>query len=140
LNSPETPAYVKGEHLYGLFQSKEEIRKKKFAILVEGYLDLIALYQFGMTNCVASLGTAFTPEQVETFGQICAKVVVNYDGDKAGVKAARRAIETLLAEDFEIKVLVLPDGQDPDDYIRASGFAAYKKQHEQNANTFCNSF
>lgn len=63
LNSPETPAYIKGEHLYGLFQSKEEIRQKKFAILVEGYLDLIALYQYGIKNTAASLGTAFTPEQ-----------------------------------------------------------------------------
>ena len=63
LNSPETPAYVKGKHLYGLFQSKEAIRQKKFAILVEGYLDLIALYQFGVTNVAASLGTAFTPDQ-----------------------------------------------------------------------------
>ncbi|HEX8636416.1 MAG TPA: DNA primase [Pyrinomonadaceae bacterium] len=136
LNSPETPAYVKGEHLYGLYQSKEEIRKKKYAILVEGYLDLIALYQFGVTNCVASLGTAFTEQQSKLLGRFARKVVVNYDGDKAGVKAARRAIETLLAEDFEIKVLVLPDGQDPDDYIRASGFAAYKKQHEQHAHTY----
>lgn len=136
LNSPETPAYVKGEHLYGLFQSKDEIRKKKYAILVEGYLDLIALYQFGVTNCVASLGTAFTEQQSKLLGRFARKVVVNYDGDKAGVKAAQRAIETLLAEDFEIKVLVLPNGQDPDDFIRASGFAAYKKQHEQHANTY----
>jgi DNA primase len=136
LNSPETPAYVKGEHLYGLFQSKDEIRKKKYVILVEGYLDLIALYQFGVTNCVASLGTAFTEQQSRLLGRFAKKVVVNYDGDKAGVKAARRAIETLLAEDFEIKVLVLPNGQDPDDFIRASGFAAYKKQHEQHANTY----
>jgi DNA primase len=136
LNSPETPAYVKGEHLYGLFQSKEDIRKKKYAILVEGYLDLIALYQFGVTNCVASLGTAFTEQQSKLLGRFARKVVVNYDGDKAGVKAARRAIETLLAEDFEIKVLVLPNGQDPDDFVRANGFAAYKKQHETSAKTY----
>ncbi len=136
LNSPETPAYVKGEHLYRFFQSKEEIRKKKYAILVEGYLDLIALYQFGVTNCVASLGTAFTDNQAKLLKRFASKVVVNYDGDKAGVKAARRAIEILLAEDFEIKILVLPDGQDPDDFIRANGFAAYKKQHEQNAATY----
>jgi DNA primase len=67
LNSPETPAYIKGEHLYGLFQNKEEIRKKKFAILVEGYLDLIALYQFGVKNTAASLGTAFTSEHSQNF-------------------------------------------------------------------------
>jgi DNA primase len=136
LNSPETPAYTKGDHLYGLFQSKEEIRKKKYAILVEGYLDLIALYQFGVTNCVASLGTAFTEHQSRLLGRFAKKVVVNYDGDKAGVKAARRAIETLLAEDFEIKILVLPNGQDPDDFIRANGFAAYKQQHEKSAATY----
>lgn len=125
LNSPETPAYVKGEHLYGLFQSKEEIRRKKYAILVEGYLDLIALYQFGIKNTAASLGTAFTAEQAKLLGRFARRVVINYDGDKAGVKAARRAIETLLAEDFETKVLVLPDGQDPDDFLKASGADAY---------------
>jgi DNA primase len=125
LNSPETPAYIKGEHLYGLFQSKEEIRQKKFAILVEGYLDLIALYQYGIKNTAASLGTAFTPEQAKLLGRFTKKIVINYDGDSAGVKAARRAIETLLAQDFETKVLVLPDGQDPDDFLKASGADAY---------------
>lgn len=125
LNSPETPAYVKGQHLYGLFQSKEAIRQKKFAILVEGYLDLIALYQFGITNVAASLGTAFTPEQSKLLSRFTKKVVINYDGDSAGIKAARRAIEELLPQDFEIKVLVLPDGQDPDDFVRANGADAY---------------
>lgn len=133
LNSPETPAYVKGEHLYGLFQSKEEIRRQKYGILVEGYMDLIALYQFGVRNCVASLGTAFTPNQAKLLGRSARKVVVNYDGDSAGVKAAKRAIETLLTQDFEIKVLVLPDGKDPDDYIRDAGFDAYKSQHKTHA-------
>ncbi len=125
LNSPETPAYVKGEHLYGLFQSKAEIKQKKFVILVEGYLDLIALYQFGIKNTAASLGTAFTPVQAKLLSRVAKKVVVNYDGDSAGIKAARRTIETLLAEDFEIKVLILPDGKDPDDYIRANGAENY---------------
>lgn len=125
LNSPETPAYIKGEHLYGLFQSKEEIRQKKFAILVEGYLDLIALYQYGIKNVAASLGTAFTGEQSRLLGRFTKKIVINYDGDKAGVKAARRAIETLLADDFETKILVLPDGQDPDDFLKANGAESY---------------
>ncbi|MCW5957846.1 MAG: DNA primase [Pyrinomonadaceae bacterium] len=127
LNSPETPAYVKGQHLYGLFQSKEAIRQKKFAILVEGYLDLIALYQFGITNVAASLGTAFTSEQSKLLSRFTKKVVINYDGDTAGIKAARRAIEELLPQDFEIKVLVLPAGQDPDDFIRANGPDAYNQ-------------
>ncbi|CAN5134140.1 DNA primase [soil metagenome] len=127
LNSPETPAYVKGKHLYGLFQAKNEIRKKKFAILVEGYLDLIALYEFGITNVTASLGTAFTPEQSKLLSRFAKKVVVNYDGDSAGIKAARRAIEHLLPQDFDIKVLLLPDGKDPDDFIREKGVDAYNE-------------
>ncbi len=127
LNSPETPAYVKGQHLYGLFQSKDEIRKKKFGILVEGYLDLIALVQHGIKNVAASLGTAFTPEQSKLLGRFCKKVVINYDGDIAGIGAARRAVETLLPNDFEIKVLVLPDGKDPDDFVRENGTDAYNE-------------
>ncbi len=137
LNSPETPAYIKGRHLYGLFQSKEAIRQKKFAIIVEGYLDLIALYQFGVTNVVASLGTAFTPEQSKLLSRFTKKVVINYDGDDAGNKAARRAIEHLLPQDFEVKVLVLPDGLDPDDFIRQNGTEAYNEARG-NAKTFLN--
>jgi DNA primase len=127
LNSPETAVYTKGKHLYGLYQSREEIRKKKFVILVEGYLDLIIPYQFGVRNVVASLGTALTPEQSKLLARFARKVVVNYDGDSAGVKAAKRAIETLLTEDFEIKVLVLPDGADPDEFIRANGVSGYNE-------------
>lgn len=129
LNSPETPAYIKGEHLYGLFQNKDEIKKRKTSILVEGYLDLIALYQAGVRICVASLGTAFTKSQAKLLSRFARKTVVNYDGDSAGVKAARRAIEPLLAEDFEIDILVLPNGQDPDDFIRANGVEAYRNQY-----------
>jgi DNA primase len=127
LNSPETPAYTKGQHLYGLFQAKNEIRQKKFGILVEGYLDLIALYEFGITNVAASLGTAFTPEQSRLLNRFAKRVVINYDGDPAGIKAARRAIEHLLPQDFDIKVLVLPDGKDPDDFIRENGVDAYNE-------------
>ncbi len=127
LNSPETAAYTKGQNLYGLFQAKEEIRKKKFAILVEGYLDLIALYQFGITNVAASLGTAFTPEQSKLLSRFTKKVVINYDGDSAGKKAARRAIEHLLPQEFDVKVLVLPDAKDPDDFIRENGVDVYNE-------------
>ncbi len=128
LNSPETAAYVKGRHLYGLNLSRDEIRQKKFAILVEGYMDLIALYQAGVRNLVASLGTALTTEQARMIGRFARQVVINYDGDSAGVKAAKRAIETLLAEDLEIKVLVLPDGLDPDDFVRQNGYEAYNER------------
>ena len=125
INSPETAAYTKGKQLYGLHLTRDDIRKKKFAILVEGYLDLIVPYQSGIRNMVASLGTALTHEQAKLMGRFARKVVVNYDGDSAGVKAAQRAIETLLAEDFDIKVLVLPEGADPDEFIRKHGVEAY---------------
>ena len=128
LNSPETPAYTKGEHLYGLFQGKDEIRKRKFAILVEGYLDLIALAQFGVSNVAASLGTAFTEQQSKLLSRFAKSVVINYDGDSAGIKAARRAIEHLLPQEFDIKVLVLPDDKDPDDFIRENGTDAYNER------------
>jgi DNA primase len=128
LNSPETAAYTKGRHLYGLNVTRDEIRRRKFAILVEGYLDLIIPYQFGVRNLVASLGTALTGEQAKLLGRFARKVVVNYDGDRAGVQAAKRAIETLLAEDFEAKVLVLPDGADPDEFIRKHGAEAYQER------------
>jgi DNA primase len=128
LNSPETAAYTKGRHLFGLNLTRDEIRRRKFAILVEGYLDLIIPYQFGVRNMVASLGTALTPEQAKLLGRFARKVVVNYDGDSAGVKAAKRAIETLLAEDFETKILVLPDNADPDEFIRTHGVEAYHER------------
>lgn len=128
LNSPETAAYTKGRHLYGLHQNREEIRRRKFAILVEGYLDLIVPHQFGVRNCVASLGTSLTAEQARLLGRFARRVVVNYDGDRAGIAAAKRAIAVLLPEDFEIKVLVLPDGADPDEFLRAHGVEAYNER------------
>jgi len=128
LNSPETAAYTKGRHLYGLNLTRDEIRRQGFAILVEGYLDLIVPYQIGVRNVVASLGTALTPEQVKLIARFARKVVVNYDGDRAGVQAAKRAIETILAEDLEVKVLVLPDNADPDDFIRKYGATEYQKR------------
>src|SRR6266481_304086 len=128
LNSPETSAYTKGRHLFGLNLTRDEIRRAGFAILVEGYLDLIVPYQFGVRNVVASLGTALTPEQVKLVARFARKVVVNYDGDRAGVQAAKRAIETILADDIEVKVLVLPDNADPDDFIRKHGVTEYQRR------------
>lgn len=125
LNSPETAGYTKGDHLYGLFQARDAIRRKGFAILVEGYLDLIALVENGVENVVASLGTAFTDAQAKLLSRFTKRIVINYDGDSAGIKAARRAIETLLPQDFDIKVLILPEGKDPDDFIRQNGEAEY---------------
>ena len=128
INSPETAAYVKGRNLFGLNLTRDEIRKQGFAILVEGFLDLIIPYQFGICNLVASLGTALTPDQVKLLARFARKVVVNYDGDRAGVQAAKKAIEILLAEDVEVKVLVLPDNADPDEFIRKAGASEYQRQ------------
>jgi DNA primase len=128
INSPETAAYVKGRNLFGLNLTRDEIRRAGFAILVEGFLDLIVPYQFGIRNVTASLGTALTPEQVKLMSRFARKVVVNYDGDNAGVQAAKKAIEILLAEDLEVKILVLPDNSDPDEFIRKSGVSEYQRQ------------
>jgi DNA primase len=128
INSPETAAYIKGRNLFGLNLTRDEIRRAGFAILVEGFLDLIVPYQFGIRNVVASLGTALTPDQARLVSRFARKVVVNYDGDNAGVQAAQKAIEILLAEDLEVKILVLPDNSDPDEFIRKSGVSEYQRQ------------
>jgi DNA primase len=136
LNSPETAAYTKGDNLYGLFQNAAQIRQQRHAILVEGYFDLITPFQYGIKNCVASLGTALTTNQAKLLSRFTKRVKINYDGDRAGIKAAKRAIEILLAEDFEIKVLVLPNGADPDEFIRQSGAIEYRRQHAKRSVTF----
>ena len=128
INSPETAAYVKGRNLFGLNLTRDEIRRGGFAILVEGFLDLIVPYQFGIRNVVASLGTALTADQAKLLSRFARKVVLNYDGDNAGVQAAKKAIEILLAEDLEVKILVLPDNSDPDEFIRTSGVLEYQRQ------------
>src|ERR1043165_3724362 len=131
INSPETAAYVKGRNLFGLNLTRDEIRRHGFAILVEGFLDLIVLYQFGIRNVVASLGTALTDAQAKLLSRFARKVVVNYDGDRAGVTAAKKSIEILLAEDIEVKVLVLPDNADPDEFIRKFGVTEYQRRRAQ---------
>ncbi|HKZ79456.1 MAG TPA: DNA primase [Pyrinomonadaceae bacterium] len=131
INSPETAAYIKGRNLYGLNLTRDEIRRQGFTILVEGYLDLIIPYQYGIRNMVSSLGTALTPEQVKLLGRFARKVLVNYDGDRAGVQAAKRAVEILLTEDLEIKVLTLPDNADPDEFIRKFGPSEYQRRRAE---------
>jgi DNA primase len=131
INSPETVAYVKGRNLFGLNLTRDEIRRQGFAILVEGFLDLIVPFQAGVRNVVASLGTALTAEQAKLLSRFARKVVVNYDGDRAGVQAAKKSIEILLAEDMEVKVLVLPDNADPDEFIRKFGVTEYQRRRAQ---------
>lgn len=125
INSPETASYVKGKHLFGLNFARDEIRRQGFAILVEGFLDVVVPSQYGVPNTIASLGTSLTPEQAKLLARFTKKVVINYDGDKPGIEAAKKAIEILLAEGIEVKVLTLPEGSDPDEFIRKHGAEAY---------------
>jgi len=126
LNSPETPIYVKGRTLYGLHLSKATIMRAKHAVMVEGYFDLAQAYQAGITNVVASSGTALTPLQAKLLKRFAAKVVLNFDPDAAGQGAAARSSELLVAEGFQVNVAMLPSGDDPDTFIRKSGPAAYQ--------------
>lgn len=149
LNSPESPVYSKRRVLYGLFHSKEEIRKFDRAILVEGYMDLISLYQTGIKNVVASSGTSLTEEQVQLLSRFTKNIIVLFDADAAGEKAALRSIEILLKYDFDVKVMTLPKGDDPDSFIirngkekfeelalKAKGFLEYQTQQFEEAGAF----
>ena len=128
LNSPETPAFSKGENLYGLLPAREGIRREGHAILVEGYMDVIALHQAGVTEAVATLGTGFTPGHVRLLKRFTDRVIVNFDPDTAGRAAARRSLEILLENGFEVQVVSLPPGRDPDLYIREDGVEAYRSR------------
>lgn len=121
LNSPESLIYVKGRILYGLSFAKDEIRKLDKAILVEGYMDLISLYQSGIKNVVAVSGTALTEDQVQLLSRYTKNVVLLFDADTAGIKASMRSIELLLKRDIEVKIAALPSGEDPDSYINKYG-------------------
>lgn len=125
INSPETAAYIKGNHLYGLNLAGEAIRAEGLAVVVEGYLDRVALVQAGFRNVVASLGTAFTPNQARLLARYTERIVVSYDGDAAGGAATRRSLDMLLSKGFAVRVVELPEGQDPDDTIRVQGAEAY---------------
>jgi DNA primase len=121
LNSPESQIYSKRRSLYGLFHSKDEIRRLDRALLVEGYMDLVSLYQAEVKNVVASSGTSLTEEQVQLLSRFTKNIIVLFDADPAGQKASMRSIEILLKQDFEVKVISLPKGEDPDSYINKYG-------------------
>jgi DNA primase len=125
LNSPETGIYSKSKVLFNLSQAKEAIRKLDYAILVEGQMDCISVFAVGFHNVIASSGTAFTELQAKLLGRFSKNVVVNFDPDTAGAKATERTLALLTEEDFQIKVLSLETGFDPDLYIRRKGKDAY---------------
>ncbi len=128
LNSPESIVYTKGKILYGLSFAKDEIRRLDKAILVEGYMDLISLYQSGIKNVVAVSGTALTEDQVQLLSRYTKNVVLLFDADAAGIKASMRSIELLLRRDMEIKIASLPAGEDPDSYVNNYGRERFEEQ------------
>lgn len=133
VNSPESIIYSKSHELYGLFEAKQAIVRKGFCFLVEGYTDVISMHQAGVENVVASSGTSLTEGQIRLLHRFTQQIIVLYDGDAAGIKASLRGIDMLLAEGLAVKVLLLPDGEDPDSFARkhpAEEFQSYIDAHQ----------
>ena len=131
LNSRESPIYRKSRVLYNWHRARDAMRKQSLVVLVEGYMDAIGVFAAGVPNVVASCGTSLTLEHVKNIAPMVKTVVVNYDPDSAGVKATERSLETLLEEKLEVRVLSLPGGLDPDEYVKANGAAAYRDLLQQ---------
>ena len=135
VNSPESEIYSKRRELYGIYQAKSAIVKHDCVYMVEGYTDVIAMHQCGLENVVANSGTALSEEQIRLLHRFTSNITLLYDGDAAGIKASIRGIDMLLAEGMNIKVLLLPDGEDPDSFARkhnATEFQQYIADHEEN--------
>lgn len=131
VNSPETAIYHKSHVLYGLYQAKDAIRKQDFALLVEGYADVVALAQAGFTNVVAASGTSLTTDQLNLLRRYTKKIVLLFDADQAGRNAAERGIDLALAADFDVSTVVLPGDHDPDSFIREKGAQAFAEELER---------
>jgi DNA primase len=139
INSPETDIYHKSNVLYGMFQAKNEIRKHEFCYLVEGYTDVISLHQSGIENVVASSGTALTEEQIKLMRRFTENVTVLFDGDAAGIKAALRGIDLVLKGGLNVRIVLLPDGEDPDSFSKKRGSSElirYLKEHTRDFISF----
>lgn len=135
VNSPETPLYKKSDFLFAVFQAKNAIRKEDKALLMEGYTDVMTLHQSGIENAVASSGTALTPGQIRLIKRFTDNATAVYDGDAAGMKASLRGIDLLLEEGLNVRVVAMPDGQDPDSFCKELGpekFKQYLIDHEEN--------
>lgn len=136
INSPETEIYHKSNVLYGLYQAKNAIRRENFAYLVEGYTDVISLHLSDIDNCVASSGTALTEEQIKLIRRFTENVTVLYDGDAAGIKAALRGIDLVLKEGLNVRIVLLPDGEDPDSFSRKRGSVELNEYLRKNTKDF----
>lgn len=133
INSAQGLVYDKSKVLYGLFQAKEEIRRKGFALLTEGYADVITVWQAGFKNVIASSGTALTKEQLRLLARYCTHIKLVYDADTAGINAALRGMDTALEEGFDIDIVRLPKGEDPDSMIRTKGIEAFERAVQSTA-------
>ncbi|MGV3539266.1 MAG: DNA primase, partial [Rufibacter sp.] len=139
VNSPESHIYHKSDVLYGMHQAKQAIRQEDECFLVEGYLDVLSLHQGGIENVVASSGTSLTENQIKLIGRYTKNITVLYDGDPAGIKASLRGIDLILEGGLNVNVVLFPDGDDPDSYIRKVGdtaFRNYLKEHSQDFISF----
>ncbi|MDB5156965.1 MAG: primase [Mucilaginibacter sp.] len=136
VNSPESEIYHKSNVLYGLYFAKKAIREEDNCYLVEGYADVISVHQAGIENVVASSGTSLTVEQIRLIGRLTKNITILYDGDAAGIKAAVRGLDLILEEGLNVKVVLFPDGHDPDSYVRLVGTNGFKKHIEDNKKDF----
>ncbi|HEY9008892.1 MAG TPA: DNA primase [Ohtaekwangia sp.] len=139
INSPETEIYHKSNVLYGMYQAKNAIRREDFCYIVEGYTDVISMHQADVDNVVASSGTAFTEEQIKLIRRFTENVTVLFDGDAAGIKAALRGIDLVLKGGLNVRVVLLPDGDDPDSFSKKMGsteFKTYLKEHTKDFISF----
>lgn len=139
VNSPESEIYHKSNILYGIYQAKSAIVKNDRCFLVEGYTDVLSMHQAGISNVVASSGTSLTTGQIRQIHRFTSNIILLYDGDAAGIKASLRGIDLLLEEGMNVKVVLLPDGDDPDSFSKkqsADSFAKYIKEHETDFITF----
>ncbi|MBS1524223.1 MAG: DNA primase [Bacteroidetes bacterium] len=136
VNSPESDIYHKSNILYGLYFAKKAIRDEDNCYLVEGYADVLSVHQAGIENVVASSGTSLTVEQIRLIGRFTKNITILYDGDAAGIKASLRGLDMILEEGLNVKVVLFPDGHDPDSYVRLVGTNAFKNYVAQNRKDF----
>jgi DNA primase len=127
LNSPDSDIFHKGQMLYGLHFAKENIRQKKYAVIVEGYMDAVVCHMFGIKNTIAPLGTALTQAHVKLINRYAKNILVVFDGDTAGINAAKRSLDIIYQEGLTAKVLLLPDKSDPDSFLRSHGVEKFRK-------------
>jgi DNA primase len=136
INSPETDIYLKRKVVYGISQAKKAIRDADNCFLVEGYTDVISLHQAGIENVVASSGTALTPDQIRLIRRYAGRITILYDSDPAGIKAAMRGLDLILEENLDVRLTLLPEGEDPDSFVKKNGLSGFNDYIKANSKDF----